>query len=121
MSLSEHMGNPSTGGHFGEKSVIGDMSDRCSVFQHKHKKQAGTVRYVIVSCGERNAWKFLTSFERTLQKLRWHYPQVMPNLKASMEDSTLHSVSVVAVVSERQGENYFSLNQKPIAQPDRAR
>ena len=43
------------------------------------------------------------------------------NLKLSMGDSTLHSVSVIAVVSERQGENHFSLNQKPIAQPDRAR
>ena len=27
----------------------------------------------------------------------------MPNLKTAMGDSTLHSVSVVAVVSERQG------------------
>ena len=42
----------------------------------------------------------------------------MPNPKPSMGDSTLHSVSVVAVVSERQGEIDFSLNQKPIAQPD---
>ena len=46
---------------------------------------------------------------------------IMPDLKPSMEDSTLHSVSVVAVVSERQAENHFSLNQKPIAQPDHAR
>ena len=43
------------------------------------------------------------SFKRTLQKLRWHDTQVMPYLKPSMGDSTLHSVSVVAVVSERQG------------------
>ena len=47
--------------------------------------------------------KFLTGFKRTLQKLRWHHPQDMPNFKPSMEDSTLHSVSVVAVDSERQG------------------
>ena len=38
----------------------------------------------------------------------------MPDLKPSIGDSTLHSVSVVAVVSERQGENHFSLNQKPM-------
>ena len=57
----------------------------------------------------------------TLQKLGWHTTQVMPDLKASMADLTLPSVSVVAVVSERQGDNHFSLNQKPIAQPNRAR
>ena len=45
----------------------------------------------------------LTLTLRTLQKLRWHDTQVMPYLKPSMGDSTLHSVSVVAVVSERQG------------------
>ena len=56
-----------------------------------------------------------------LQKLGWHDTQVMPDLKPSMGDLTLHSGSVVAVVSERQGENHFSLNQRPIAQPDRAR
>ena len=39
----------------------------------------------------------------TVQKLGWHNTQVMPNLKPSMGDSTLHSFSVVAVVSERQG------------------
>ena len=48
-------------------------------------------------------WKFLTDFKQTLQKLGWHDPQAMRNLKPSMGDSTLHSVSVVAVVSERQG------------------
>ena len=53
--------------------------------------------------------------------LGWHATQVMPDLKPLMGESTLHSVSVVAVVSERQGENLFSLNQKPIAQPDCAR
>ena len=48
--------------------------------------------------------KFLTGFKHwTLQKLGCHNTQVMPNLKPSIEDSTLHSVSVVAVVSERQG------------------
>ena len=47
--------------------------------------------------------KLLTGFKRTLQKLGWHNTQVMPDLKPSMGDSTLHSVSVVAVVSERQG------------------
>ena len=66
--------------------------------------------------------KFLTGFKHwTLQKLGWHNTQVMPNPKPAMGDSTLHSVSVVAVVSERQGENHFSLNQNPIAQPDCAR
>ena len=48
--------------------------------------------------------KLLTGFKHcTLQKLGWHNSQAMPNLKPSMGDSTLHSVSVVAVVSERQG------------------
>ena len=39
----------------------------------------------------------------TLKKLGWYNTQVMPDLKPSMGDSTLHSISVVAVVSERQG------------------
>ena len=39
----------------------------------------------------------------TLQQLGWHHSQIMPDLKPSMGDSTLHSVSVVVVVSERQG------------------
>ena len=67
--------------------------------------------------------KFLTTGSKhwMLQKLGWHDSQVMLDLKPSMGDSTLHSVSVVAVVSERQGENHLSLNQNPIAQPDRAR
>ena len=56
-----------------------------------------------------------------LQKLGWHDAQVMPDLKPTMGDLTLHSVPVVAVVSERQGQNHFSLNQKLIAQPDCAR
>ena len=56
-----------------------------------------------------------------LYRLGWHNTQVMPDLKPAMGDSTLHSVSVVAVVSERQAENHFSLDQKPIAQSDRAR
>ena len=34
----------------------------------------------------------------------------MPDPKPPMGDSTLHSVSVVVVVSEWQGENDFSLN-----------
>ena len=42
--------------------------------------------------------KLLTGFKRTLQKLGWHDTQVMPYLKLSMGDSTLHLVSVVAVV-----------------------
>ena len=54
---------------------------------------------------------FLIGFRHwPFQKLGWHETQVMPYLKPSMGDSTLHSVSVVAVVSERQAENYFSLN-----------
>ena len=44
MSLSEGMGTPSTGGHFGEKCVLGGMSDRWSVLQHKHKNK-------LASCG----------------------------------------------------------------------
>ena len=43
-------------------------------------------------------------------KLGWHDTQVMPNLKPAMGDSTVHSVSVAAVVSERQAENHFSRN-----------
>ena len=66
--------------------------------------------------------EFLNAFKHwTLQKLGWHNIQVMPDLNPSMVDSTQHSVSVVAVVSKRQGKNHFSLKQKPIAQPDRAR
>ena len=38
-----------------------------------------------------------------LQKLGWHDAHFMPDLKPTMGDSTLHSVSVVVVVSERQG------------------
>ena len=40
----------------------------------------------------------------------WHDAQVMPNPKPAMGDWTLHSVSVVVVVSERLGENHFSRN-----------
>ena len=55
--------------------------------------------------------KFLTGVKHwTLQKLGWHDTQVMPNPKPSMGDSTEHSVSLVAVVSKRQGEKRFSLN-----------
>ena len=36
----------------------------------------------------------------------------MPNLKPSMGDSTLHSVIVVAVVSERQGSEPFQSQPK---------
>ena len=42
----------------------------------------------------------------------------VPDRKPSMGDSTPRLVSLVAVVSERQGESHFSLNQKPISQPD---
>ena len=52
--------------------------------------------------------KFLTGFKHgTLQKLCWHAEQVMPDPQSSMGDSTVHSVSVVAVVSVRQGEKHF--------------
>ena len=37
-------------------------------------------------------------------------PNLNPNLNPKMGDSTVQSVSVVVVVSERQGENHFSLN-----------
>ena len=43
----------------------------------------------------------------TLQNLGWNDTQVMPDPKLSMGDSTVHSVSVVVVVSERQGKNRF--------------
>ena len=43
-------------------------------------------------------------------KLGWHDTQVMPNPKPSMRDLSEHSVSVVAVVSERQAENDFGHN-----------
>ena len=47
---------------------------------------------------------FLTGFKHcTLQKLGWHDTHVLSNLKASIVDSTVHSVSVVAVVSGHQG------------------
>ena len=46
-------------------------------------------------------------------RLGWHTTQVVPYLKPSMGDSVLHSSSVVVVISKRQGENHFSLNQKP--------
>ena len=50
---------------------------------------------------------FLIDFKHwILQKLRWHDTPVMPNLKPTMGDSTVHSVSVVAVVSERQEHNH---------------
>ena len=52
--------------------------------------------------------KFLTGFKQWT--LWWHDAQVMPEPKPSMGDSTEHSVSVIAVVSERQGENHFSFN-----------
>ena len=45
-----------------------------------------------------------------LKKLGWHDTQVMPDPKLLMRDSTVHSVSVVIVVSERQGEKKFQLN-----------
>ena len=55
--------------------------------------------------------KSLTGFKHwTLQKLGWHDTQVMPDTKPAMRDSTVHPVSVVVVVSERQGENHFSLS-----------
>ena len=43
----------------------------------------------------------------SLQKLWWHDTQVMPDPKLSIGDSTVHSVSVVVVVSVLQGENHF--------------
>ena len=96
--------------------MLGAMSDRWSVFHHKHTKMAGTV------------WYRGIIFKPTLQKVGNNLQtQVMPNLKPSMGDSILHSVSVVAVVSELLGENHFSLNQinlarpETLAQPDRAR
>ena len=92
------------------------MSDHWSVFQHKHKNK-------LASCGtpsfpEGNVMhaKFLTGFKHwTLQKLGWHNTQVMPDLKPSMGDSTPHSVSVVAVVSELRGRT-ISVSTKNRAQ-----
>ena len=102
MSLSEDMGTPSTGGHFGEKRVLGDMSDRWSVFQHEHKISW----HCAVSFPEDNVMHGDFSPASSTGLYRnggWHNIQVMPDLTLSMEVSILHSVSVVAVVSERQG------------------
>ena len=61
----------------------------------------------------------LTVFKHwTLQKLGSHGTQVVPDPKPAMGDSVL--VTVI-VVSEPQGENHFSLNEKPVDQSDRAR
>ena len=86
------------------------MSDSWSVFQHKHKNK-------LASCGTpsfpegkvMHGKKHIGSKRWTLQKLGWHDTQVMPDPKPAMGDSTVHSVVVVVVVSERQGENHFSL------------
>ena len=84
--------------------MLGDMSDRWSVFQHKHKNElapCGTPSFPegnVMHGGKSTGFKHWT-----LQKLGWHNTQDMPDLKPSMGDSTLHSVSVVAVVSERLG------------------
>ena len=86
--------------------MLGDMSDRWSVFQHKHKKK-------LAPCGTLSfpEGNTMHGFKQwTLQKLGCHDTQVMPDPKPSVGDSTVHSVSVVAVVSERQGENHSSLN-----------
>ena len=54
---------------------------------------------------------FLSSFKHwTVQKLGWLGTQVMPDHKPAIGNSTVHSVSVVVMVSERQGGNNFSLN-----------
>ena len=37
----------------GRSAVLGDMSDRWSMFQHNHKQGVGIVRYTIVSGEER--------------------------------------------------------------------
>ena len=102
--------------------MLGEMSDCWSGFQHKHTQKLapcgtpsfpeGYVMHGNASAGFKH-W--------TLQKLGWHKTQRMPDLKPSMGGSTLHSASVVAVVSERKGEKHFSLYQNPIAQPGRAR
>ena len=41
--------------------------------------------------------------DATVQKLGWHNSQVMPNLKASMRDATVHSISVVVVLVSVRG------------------
>ena len=87
--------------------MLGDASERWSVFEHKPKIK-------LASCGtpsfpEGNVMheSFLTGSKHwNLQKLGWHITQVIPDSKLSMGDSTVHSVSVVAVVNERQGENH---------------
>ena len=52
MSLSANMGTPSTGGHFGEKWVLGDMSDHWSAFQNKHKTELASCSTPSFSEGE---------------------------------------------------------------------
>ena len=48
--------------------------------------------------------KLLIDFKHlTSQNVWWHDTQVMPDPKPAMEDSTVHSVSVVDLVRERQG------------------
>ena len=81
------------------------MSDHWSLFRHKHEKKlapCGTPSFPEVKAMH---GKILTGFQHwTLQKLGWYDTQVMPDPKPSMRDSTVHPVSVVAVVSERKGD-----------------
>ena len=52
--------------------------------------------------------KLLIAFKHwTLPMLGWHDTQVMSDPKPSMVDSNVHSIAVVVVVSECQGENHF--------------
>ena len=84
--------------------MLGDASDRWSVFHFNTNTKNKLAPCGTPSFPEGNVMhgKFLTGFKHwTLQKLGWHNTQVMPDPKPSMGESTLHSVSVVAVVSER--------------------
>ena len=56
-----------------------------------------------VGDADRGSGKADGSSGKAVRELGWHNTQVLPDLKPSMRDSTPHSVSVVAVVSERQG------------------
>ena len=84
--------------------MLGDMSDRWSVFQHKHTENK-LAPCVTPSFPEGNVLheNILIGLKHwTLQKLGWHDTQVRPDPNASLGDSTVHSVSVAVVASEHQ-------------------
>ena len=80
------------------------MRDGWSVFQHKPENKLASCGTPLLPEGNIMHGKFLTGFKHwTLQKLGWHVTQAMPDLKPAIGDSTVHSVSVVVVVSSVRG------------------